>query len=85
MANLPASVPQRRGPGSSFRQHLFNMIFMAKLKRQFTEEALLAHPLDHFCVNAPEELNRIVGKRILISFTQVKHFFHFLINLCDAK
>ena len=45
---LPAPVPQRRGPGSNFRQHLFNMIFMAKLKQQFTEEALLAHPLEHF-------------------------------------
>ena len=76
---LPAPVSQPRAPGSNFRQHLFNMVFMAKLKRQFTEEALLAHPLDHFCVNAPEELNRIVGKRILISFKQVKHFFHFLI------
>ena len=57
-----------------------NMIFMAKLKREFTEETLLGHPLEHFCVNAQEELNRIVGKRKFISFTQVKHFFNFLIN-----
>jgi hypothetical protein len=75
---LPAIVPQRRGPGSNFRQHLFNMIFMSKL--QFSEGALLAHSLKHFCVNAPEELNRIVGKRKLISLKKVKAFFHFLIN-----
>ena len=58
-----AHTPQQRAPGSNFRQHLFNMIFFSKLRRQFTEEGLLAHPLDHFCTHAPEELNRVVGKQ----------------------
>jgi hypothetical protein len=48
--------------GNSFRQHLYNNLFKGKLGKAFTSQGILDHPLEHFIIHAPEEINSIIGK-----------------------
>jgi hypothetical protein len=68
LARRPSPDNRGRAVSPHFQQHLFNQIFKNKLIRTFTEDAIYAHPFEHFVINAPEEIFRITSKFLKILY-----------------